>query len=71
MKVSYDLYNDYQIQKFNSRLRIWESIAEDEAEIVLTKGHIAPVSSGYYQAKVLIIGVIIDDQIIYYRANKK
>lgn len=71
MKTNYDLHNDYIITKFTDRLRAWATVDEQEANYALANGFIVPISSGYYQAKTIIIGVISDNKIVYYRANRK
>lgn len=69
--MSYDLVKDYDILRYNDRLRVFENISEQDAEYVRKNGYIVPMNSGYYQAKNVLIGVIINNTIVYYKAQRK
>lgn len=71
MKMTYNLLSEYDFFKFINNLNFWEPINEDQSKHVIDNGFMVPASFAYYKIKNIVIGVIENGQIVYYKAKRK
>lgn len=71
MKTNKEMLKEYTVTKYDEKFHMYRAISESEALEALENGFMVPIVSHHYLPKNIIIGVIINNVIQYYKAVLK
>lgn len=71
MKTNKEMLKEYIVTKYDEKFHMYRTISDDEALATLENGFMVPFVSHHYLPKNIIIGVIINNTIQYYKAVRR
>lgn len=70
MDALHEILEGYKIKKFDAAFGIFREVSQDEAEYVLNNGYLEPVNLSVYEPKNILVAVIVENKIQFYKAMR-